>query len=155
MNKEFIRKATLDDIGELKKVKTSLTDEQIVDRIKRQKDAKDIDYLVYEKDGELVSFVILKWKGKETHPEYPDMEDLHTKESERTKGYATKLIDKCEELAREHGFTKIGLAVNPDSNSYARRLYEKLGYKHDGGKSYLDGIYNGVEDWVIDMEKEL
>lgn len=35
------------------------------------------------------------------------------------------------------------------------QLYDKLGFKHEGGKKYIDGVYNNVEDWVIDMEKKL
>jgi len=152
MNK--IRKATLKDIKQLIKVKPSLTDEHIVERLKRQGEGL-VEYLVLEVNNEIVSFILLKWHGKETHPEYPDMEDLFTREDQRAKGYATTLIKECEKLARERGFKKIGLAANPDLNENARKLYEKLDYHHDGGKSYVDGIYNGVEDWVINLEKSL
>lgn len=149
-----IRKATLKDIDQLKKVKPSLSDEHAVDRLKRQGE-KLLEYLVVEDDGVIVSFVLLKWHGKETHPEFPDLEDLYTREDKRGKGYATLLIKECEKLAKQRGFKKIGLAANPDLNENARRLYEKLGFRHDGGKTYVDGIYNGVEDWVVDLEKTL
>ncbi|PIY66246.1 hypothetical protein COY91_00730 [Candidatus Shapirobacteria bacterium CG_4_10_14_0_8_um_filter_39_15] len=131
-----------------------MTDEQIVERLKRQGE-KLLEYLVFEIDGEVVSFVLLKWHGKETHPEYPDLEDLFTREDKRGKGYASALIKECENLVKEKGHKKIGLAANPDLNENARRLYEHLCYKHDGKKSYIDGIYNGVEDWVVDLEKEI
>ena len=49
----------------------------------------------------------------------------------------------------------MGLAVNQTENPRAVKFYQRLGYKHDGGEKYLDGIYDGMEDWVIDMEKEL
>jgi hypothetical protein len=55
----------------------------------------------------------------------------------------------------EKGFNKIGLAVNPDENCSAHKLYKKLGFKDTGEKPYVDGVYNGVEDWCIDMEKKL
>ena len=58
-------------------------------------------------------------------------------------------------MAKERGCDRLGLAVNPDDNPAARRLYERLGYRHDGGEKYLDGVYNGFEDWVIDLEKEI
>ena len=154
MKSYFKRKATLKDIAQLKKVKPSLTDEQVVERLKRQGE-KLLEYLVLERNGEVVSFILLKWHGKESHPEYPDMEDLYTREDQRGKGFATKLIKECERLVKQRGFKKIGLAANPDLNENARRLYKKLGYSHDGGKSYIDGIYDGVEDWVVDLEKEL
>ncbi len=151
---EIIRKATLKDISQLKKVKTSLSDEQAVERLKRQGE-KLLEYLVLEANGEIVSFVLLKWHGKETHPEYPDMEDLYTREDQRGKGYATRLIAECEKMVKKRGIKKIGLAANPDLNENARRLYGNLHYYHDGKESYIDGIYDGIEDWVIDLEKEL
>lgn len=83
------------------------------------------------------------------------MEDLYTREDQRGKGLATKLIKKCEKLVKQKGFNKIGLAVNPDLNENAHRFYIKLGYRHDGKKSSIDGVYDGVEDWVIDLEKIL
>lgn len=149
-----MRKSEPGDIEQLRKVKPSLTDKQIVERLKRQ-DEKLVEYLVLEDNGEIVSFILLKWHGKKSHPEYPDMEDLYTRKDQRGKGFATRLIKECERLAKQRGFKKIGLAVNPDVNKNACRLYEKLGYYHDGKKSYIDGIYNDVEDWVVDLEKEL
>lgn len=151
---EIIRKAKREDIAVIRTVKPILTEAQIIERLEKQKKG-DSDYLVLEKDGAIVSFVVLKWQGKETHPEYPDMEDLFTKLKERGKGYGTRLIKECERLAKARGFKKIGLAANPDLNQYAEQLYEKLGYKHDGKKSYVDGVYDGTEDWVVDLEKEI
>ena len=153
-NQTRIRQASKEDKDTLLKVKPDLTEDIVSDRLDRQ-EKNEVDYLVLEKDGVIVSYVLLKWVGRKTHPEYPDMEDLYTKKEERGKGYATKLIKECEKRAKEKGFKKIGLAVNPQINNYARKFYEKLGYKHDGGKSYVDAVYNGVEDWVIDLEKEL
>ena len=34
-------------------------------------------------------------------------------------------------------------------------LYQKLGYTSLGNEPYLDGVYNGVEDWVIDLVKAI
>ena len=149
-----IRLATKFDNESLKKIKSFLDNKTIEERLKKQEDRK-AEFLILEDEGEPISYVLLKWEGKKTHPEYLDMEDLYTKEELRGKGYATSLIKECEKRAKERGYNKIGLAVNPDKNLNARKLYEKLGYKHDGGKSYVDAIYNGVEDWVIDLEKEM
>lgn len=149
-----IRKAIIQDIEQLKKVKPSLTDEQISERLKRQGEGV-FEYLVLETEDGIVSFVLLKWRGKKSHPDYPDVEDLFTREDQRGKGYGTMLIKECEHLVKEKGLKKIGLAANPELNERARRLYEKLGYHHDGKKPYVDGVYDGVEDWVIDLEKEL
>ena len=153
-NQHMIRHATNKDYSALKNIRPNLTDETIRERLEKQAKG-EIEYLILDENGQLVSFILLYWHGKYTHPKYPDMVDLYTKKSERGKGYAKQLIAECEKLAKGRGFTKIGMAVNPDLNSPAHQLYLKLGYKHDGGKKYLDGVYDGVEDWVIDLEKEL
>ena len=83
------------------------------------------------------------------------MADLYTKKEERNKGYGTLLIKECEKHAQAKGFIKIGLCVNPTLNPRVKSFYEGLGYKHDGRKSYIDGVYNGTRDWVVDLEKDL
>lgn len=150
----IIRKVTIDNIDQLKLVKPTLDLETINSRLERQQKG-EVEFLVLDNEGELVCFVLLKWKGKNTHPEYPDIEDLYTKESERGKGYASKLIAECEKKAIKKGFSKIGLAVNPNENCSTHRLYKKLGFKDTNEKPYIDGIYNGTEDWCIDMEKSI
>lgn len=61
----------------------------------------------------------------------------------------------AEDRARRRGIGRIGLAVNPTENVRARALYERLGYVATGERSYVDDVYDGYEDWVIDLEKEL
>jgi len=150
----LIRNINQDDFEVVKKIKPIIDLETFTNRLERQTKG-DVDFLVLEDNGDLKCFVLLKWKGKDTHPEYPDIEDLYTKESERGKGHGSKLIAECEKKAREKGFNKIGLAVNPDENCPAHKLYTKLGFKNTNEKPYIDGIYNGVEDWCIDMEKSI
>jgi hypothetical protein len=45
--------------------------------------------------------------------------------------------------------------VNPTENVRAKALYERLGYVPTGERSYVDDVYDGHEDWVIDLEKQL
>lgn len=149
-----IRKASNLDLPALQTIRRSLSAKAVEERLKRQ-EREEVDFLALEENGEIISFVLLKWQGKPTHPEYPDIEDLYTKESKRRLGYGSKLLKRCEELVKERNFTKIGLAVNPTLNKTAREFYERRGYKHNGEAAYLDGTYNGTEDWVIDLEKEL
>lgn len=111
-------------------------------------------YLVAEENGKIIGHVFLKYYGSTNDPESPDMEDLYVKQEYRSKGIGTRLIYECEQHAKEKGYTSIGLSVNPTLNSKAKKLYEKLGYFDVGRKPYIDGIYDGVEDWVIDMRKE-
>ncbi|MFA6602223.1 MAG: GNAT family N-acetyltransferase [Candidatus Shapirobacteria bacterium] len=148
----IIRNVTPADYESLKIIKPSLDLETVTNRLNRQNKG-EVEFLVLEDNFELVSFVLLKWNGKETHPEYPDMEDLYTKEDKRGKGYGSLLIKECERKAKKKGFSKIGLAVNPQENDHANQLYQHLGYQPTGEKTYVDGIYSGVEDWCIDMEK--
>ena len=150
----MIRLASKEDLAVLKKVRLGVEGNKIRERLRRQR-MGEVEYLVLEDEGKMVSFVVLDWKGKDSHPEYPNIVDLYTKNGERGKGYGRKLLTECEKRAKEAGFTKIGLAVNPDTNCPAKKLYERLGYKHEGGKAYLTGVDDGVENWVIDMEKEL
>ena len=45
--------------------------------------------------------------------------------------------------------------MNPLLNARAKTLYERLGYRDSGRSVYLDGIYDGDADWVIDLMKRL
>jgi GNAT superfamily N-acetyltransferase len=113
------------------------------------------EYLVMDDGGTAVGHVLLVFGGSLYHPEYPDIVDLRVLEARRGQGIGTQLVAACEDLARARGYTRIGLAVNPDLNARAQALYERLGYCVVDGRRYLDGVYDGVEDWVIDMVKDL
>jgi len=115
----------------------------------------EVVYLVALIDEKPRGHVLLKFSGKPTAPNYPDMEDVFVVEYFRGKGIGTRLIKKCEEITKDKGFKQIGLAVNPTLNPRTKILYERLGYKVTNEKQYLDGVYNRVEDWVIDMVKDL
>ena len=41
------------------------------------------------------------------------------------------------------------------ANPRALALYQRLGYRVISTAPYLDGVCEGVEDWVVDMEKAL
>lgn len=151
---KIIRLATISDITQLKLVKPTITTENIQERINLQL-KNQAEFLVIDTGTDLAGFALLKWFGKPTHPEYPDIEDLYIKNSYRKKGLATILLQACEQRSQEKGYTKIGLAVNPSHNCPAKKLYLKCGYKHDLKPHYIDGIYDGVEDYVIDLEKNL
>lgn len=150
----IIKNFTINDFEKALQIKPILDKEEFKKRIQMQNEEK-AEFLYVEDEGNPVCFILFKWEGKPTHPEYPDLEDLYTKGEERGKGYASLLVKECEKRAKEKGFKKIGMAVNPEENCPAHRLYKRLGYVHDGKDKYVDGVYNGVEDWCIDMEKEL
>ncbi|MEM7131465.1 MAG: GNAT family N-acetyltransferase [Chloroflexota bacterium] len=148
-----IRNATEKDTSSLRQMRPNF-DEHIAYRLTAQTNGKG-EFLIVEEADEVVSFVFLKYTGKSTYPDYPDIEDLFTKVDKRRKGYAQALLLECEKRAMQRGFQTIGLAASPDPADPGHQLYRKLGYQHDGKESYVDGVYDGVEDWVIDMEKVL
>ncbi len=150
----MIRLAKKSDIDELLLVNPLLSKQTILERLQKQQD-KEAEYFVLDDGKHLLGQVLLKWRGKSTHPEYPDIENIYVKGSERGKGYAALLIQECEKKAKEKKFKKIGMAVNHEVNCPEQKLYRKLGYTHDSRERYTRQIYEGVDETVIDMEKEL
>ena len=149
-----IRIATKADIPTITTMKNIEDQNRYIQRINETSEGRSA-YFVTEQDGQVIGQVFLKYYGTKTCPEYPNMEDLFVDENFRDQGVGTALIKECENRATEKGFTRIGLSVNPSLNKKAMSLYEKLGYSGLGGEPYLDGVYNGVEDWVIDLAKAL
>ena len=149
-----IQNATINDIKTIIQIKPEIEIDTINKRLERQSQG-EIEFLILENNGQPVGFVLLKYLGKNTHPEYPDIEDLYIQDNQRGQGYGSILIKECEQKAIQKGFSKIGMAVNPKENCPAYRLYEHLGYKPTNEKPYVDGVYNGIEDWCIDLEKIL
>jgi GNAT superfamily N-acetyltransferase len=113
------------------------------------------EWFVATMDNLIVGWLVVKWRGKPTHPEYPDLEDVWVREQWRNQGIGTSLIRFAEELATKRGCDRIGLAVNPTENSRGHALYERLGYADTGEPTYVDDVYGGHEDWVIDLAKLL
>ncbi|MFZ2199281.1 MAG: GNAT family N-acetyltransferase [Microgenomates group bacterium] len=149
-----IRLATIADIPAIASMKKIEDNDRYMQRINETTDGKSA-YLVAEQSNQIIGQVFLKYYGTKKYSDYPNMEDLFVDEKFRGQGVGTTLIKECENRAKEKGFTMIGLSVNPSLNKKAMSLYEKLGYTSLGNKPYLDGVYNGVEDWVIDLVKAI
>jgi len=143
------------DASELAKVKTGYAEQNVAERFRWLKQKEEGAWLLLKNKKECIGWCVVVWSGKPTHPECPDIQDLFIKPEHRNQGYGTHLLHEAERLARERDYTQIGLAVNPDENRPALRLYKRLGYHHDGGEKYLDGVYGEYEDWVIDLKKDL
>ena len=149
-----IRLATNEDISAITLIKKIEDPIRYTKRVIESNQGRSA-YLVAEQDNRVIGQVFLKYYGTDMYPTYPNMEDLFVDEEFRTQGIGTLLINECENRAKEKGHTKIGLSVNPNLNKKAKSLYEKLGYVNLGNEPYLDGVYNGVEDWVIDFVKTI
>lgn len=95
-------------------------------------------YLIAWHGAEPVGHFLLRWHGPTDDPtgEYPGhtpcLESGATKPAYQRRGVATRMIGEAERIAREKGFTRIGLAVGSTDNPLARRLYERLGYRDWG-----------------------
>jgi GNAT superfamily N-acetyltransferase len=113
------------------------------------------EWFVATVDDAVIGWILIKWRGKPTHPEYPDLEDVWVSESWRGLGVGTALLQFAEKQARRRGCAHIGLAVNPTENPRAKELYERLCYAPTGEDMYVDDVYDGHEDWVIDLEKRI
>lgn len=149
-----IRLAQEKDLSQIMKLKDIKNPSLILGRMEKSQQGTAA-YLIAEENEEIIGHILLKFYGKETAPDYPDIEDAFVKDELRGKSIGTKLIKEVEEIAKEKKFNRIGLAVDPTLNPKAKSLYERLGYKEVGNPSYLDGIYNGTEVWVVDMAKDL
>lgn len=145
------RTVSEDDRGRIVGVRAGV-DAYFDTRVERDKAGRTRWFVVEERGGEVLGWVILHWG---TESDLPCIEDLYVIESRRGEGLGTELLAEAERLAQEAGATTMRLAVNPTENAKARRLYERLGYSDDGSPSYLDGVYDGNEDWVVDMTKRL
>jgi GNAT superfamily N-acetyltransferase len=114
--------------------------------------ANNVEWFVCKISSRIAGWVNINWTGMKNDKSCPDIFDLYVIESMRSRGIGSRLIRFCEKRASQHGCTRIGLCVNPDENPRAVQLYKNLGYSMTGER-YLDDIYDGHEDWVIDMKK--
>jgi ribosomal protein S18 acetylase RimI-like enzyme len=156
-----IRPVKKEDIRVLKYVKDNL--ELHKDRFNRQEKG-EVTYLIATINELPVGILLIKWLGKPSAPDYPDMEDISIAPPLQKLGIGPQILGFAESLCKKRGFKKVGLCVNPTDNAKVKKGYERLGYKEVNGKLYLDGRYpyideNGkeqiYEDWGVDMEKEL
>ncbi len=113
------------------------------------------DWVVAVDGAHVIGWIVISWNGKPSRPRHPDLVDIFVVEPRRNLGVGTSVIAAAENEISSRGFATVGLSVNPTENSAAMRLYERLGYRPDGGDPYLDGVYDGNEDWVINMTKSL
>lgn len=101
-----------------------------------------VSYLIAWLKGEPVGHIDLRWYGfdhedleKEIR-DIPELNAITVAKSYRNQGIGTALIEEAEKIAKERGFKRVGMGVNPE-NEGAKRLYEKLGYKDSGTGLHL------------------
>ncbi len=150
----IIRMATTFDIPQITLMKKREDYPKYLKRIQQTLESK-ASYLVIEEDGQILGNVFLKYYGTTNDPDFPNIEDLFIREDRRDQSLGTTLIRECEKLAKTRGFCQIGLSVNPHLNPRAHSLYKKLGFKDINRPAHLSAIHDGVQDWCIDMVKDI
>jgi GNAT superfamily N-acetyltransferase len=150
----MLRPASLQDTTKLASVKEGFGETDVLARF-QWLTTVNATWYVWWLANKPRGWALIQWDGKPTAPAYPDLFDLYVHPDWRGNSFGTQILQACEQLARDEGHTKIGLAVNPELNPRAYHLYQRLGYYAINKEKYLDGVYNGVEDWVIDLEKAL
>ena len=79
--------------------------------------------LVARRDGAVIGYLFAMWFFDEMH-----VNKIAVAESERRKGIADALMDRCLAFARENGVTTISLEVRK-SNRGAQEFYEHLEFE--------------------------
>ncbi len=118
-------------------------------RLEQASTGSSVWFAALDEADQIVGWVVLNWSADGTGA---NVEDLWVREDRRRQGVGVALMNEAERRSEDRHEASLWLAVNP-TNEPAARLYERLGFSHDGGEPYLDGVYDGVEDWVIDMRK--
>ncbi|PKB80150.1 MAG: hypothetical protein BZY88_09515 [SAR202 cluster bacterium Io17-Chloro-G9] len=117
------------------------------DRLVRQH-IGTVVYLVAWLASVPVGHVLIVWDGCDDEPMRsgdepmrsglagcPNLEDAVVAPQHRSKGIGSRLLDTAEALARQNGFSRIGLGVALD-NPRAQTLYERQGYRNSGFNEY-------------------
>lgn len=92
--------------------------------------------LIAKKENRFCGYVTLKWNSDYPHfkaHRIPEIADLNVLPHYRKKGIGSKLIEKCEKLVVDHGYTQIGLGMGLTKDyGNAQRLYVKRGFILNG-----------------------
>ena len=163
-----VRDARVEDLAALMALRYADSPAIHRDRI-RDADNENLRYLLVVCDGEIIGFgmVILgsppSWPEPVDADKLPAMNDLFVREDLRGRGIGTFLIDRIERIAAQRGFRAMHLAVQPENNAPAHRLYLNLGYEplqnepREDRWEFTDSdgnVHRGVE-WIVDMQKPL
>lgn len=114
------------------------------ENLERQQ-AGDRQVLVALSDDNLCGFCIYNRKPRYkffAHHNIPEIQDLAVIPECRGQGLGSRMIDFCEDLARQEKFEQMGIGVGiTKSFGSAQRLYTKKGYVPDGYGAVYDRDY--------------
>ncbi|MGE7925791.1 GNAT family N-acetyltransferase [Viridibacillus arvi] len=114
---------------------------------------KEVYLVIAEQDALILGFAVLKIKGNLL----PKLSDLYVKENYRGNGIGSGLIRYRENIAKNLGYSKIFVSVDPIENPKMIKLIKRLGYEaisepylkkanffNDDGTSY-DKTYTRID----------
>ncbi len=108
--------------------------EKHLKRLKEQQKGNSIYLIAWHKDMP-VGHAFLKFYGRVKIKNVPDIEDIFVSSKYRGKGIGSQLIKKAEALAKQQGYSKIGLGVGVE-NKEAISLYQRMGYRDSRVKQF-------------------
>lgn len=139
-----IRKATIEDIVELKKLETKCFDERIRENFSFVLENKNYLYLVAFFNENIVAYA-----GASISYEQGELLSICVDSSYRKQGLATKILKELFFILKHTGVLKIFLEVNKN-NTPALNLYKKIGFEFLSERKNYYG-----KDSAIVMVKEL
>lgn len=139
-----IRKATIEDIVELKKLEAKCFDERIRENFSFVLENKNYLYLVAFFNKNIVAYA-----GTSISYEQGELLSICVDSSYRKQGLATKILKELFFILKHTGVLKIFLEVNKN-NTPALNLYKKIGFEFLSERKNYYG-----KDSAIVMVKEL
>lgn len=139
-----IRKATIEDIVELKKLEAKCFDERIRENFSFVLENKNYLYLVAFFNKNIVAYA-----GASISYEQGELLSICVDSSYRKQGLATKILKELFFILKHAGVLKIFLEVNKN-NTPALNLYKKIGFEFLSERKNYYG-----KDSAIVMVKEL
>ena len=139
-----IRKATIEDIVELKKLEAKCFDERIRENFNFVLENKNYLYLVAFFNKNIVAYA-----GASISYEQGELLSICVDSSYRKQGLATKILKELFFILKHTGVLKIFLEVNKN-NAPALNLYKKIGFEFLSERKNYYG-----KDSAIVMVKEL
>jgi ribosomal protein S18 acetylase RimI-like enzyme len=128
-----IRLATLFDRGAMEHLPFSAgSPDKVLRRLQLQEQGH-MEYPIALIDDRIVGYLLLKWNCPEDPflkrrlPPCAEIEDFVVDPELRRHGVGTAMLDYAAERSREHGDTRLGLAVGKE-NKGAARLYDRYGF---------------------------
>ncbi len=111
------------------------------DRCFERQSLQEIEIIIALCKDKVVGYVLLNWQPKYAYFKklgIAEIQDLNVISEFRRNGVGQSLVEFCEKLALEKGYSEIGIGVGLDSSfGAAQRIYARLGYIPDGqGISY-------------------